>query len=362
MVGQKFNFDEVFFRDLTVCVLDTLEGRLNWINHFTGGDINVQVPIYYSLSGDERFLLDSFQDDIVSENRYVELNTDQIPRGHLTFNNFNIKSDEFRNPNVWLRAVIEDNVEVKRLLRQVRAIPITVTYDLVILLKTEIDVFKCAQEIMNTLWLYRFIYFEHNYMNIDAVLTMPDSDAIEITREKNLKSDNTIKLTLSLEVQTYYPAFTSNKDVKIETTAIVTSGSNVIKVGPLFTKNIIGGNKTTSSISEILTGQQIIIGTTPNGNTSSGNGNNGNGNGNNGNGNTSNGTIPNGTIVTSINLETSEITLSKSLNFNSNNQAVSFLIGDSGSVVQPYRTRWFSNLHTLLAPNAKDINPNSNNI
>jgi hypothetical protein len=214
---------------------------------------------------------------------------------------------------------------------------------------------------------------------------MPDTDAIEITREKNLKSDNTIKLTLSLDVQTYYPAFTSNKDVKIETTAIVTSGSNVIKVGPLFTKNIIGGNKTPSSISEILIGQQIIVGTTPNGNTSNGNGNNGNGNngngnngngnngngnngngnngnGNNGNGNTSNGTIPNGTIVTSINLETSEITLSKSLNFNSNNQAVSFLIGDSGSVVQPYRTRWFSNLHTLFSPNAKDINPNSNNI
>ena len=71
MIGQKFNFDEVFFRDLTVCVLDTLEGRLNWTNRFTSGDISVQVPIYYSLSGDERFLLDSFQDDIVSENRYV---------------------------------------------------------------------------------------------------------------------------------------------------------------------------------------------------------------------------------------------------------------------------------------------------
>lgn len=342
MVGQKFNFDEVFFRDLTVCVLDTLEGRLNWINHFTGGDINVQVPIYYSLSGDERFLLDSFQDDIVSENRYVELNTDQIPRGHLTLNNFNIKSDEFRNPNVWLRAVIEDNVEVKRLLRQVRAIPITVTYDLVILLKTEIDVFKCAQEIMNTLWLYRFIYFEHNYMNIDAVLTMPDSDAIEITREKNLKSDNTIKLTLSLEVQTYYPAFTSSKDSKIETVAVVTSGSNVIKVGPIFTKNSIGSNTKVSSISEISIGQQIISGSVPNGVVG--------------------GYIPNGTIVKDINLQTSEITLSKSLNFNSDNQVVSFLVGDAGSVIQPYRTRWFNNLQPLLNASAKDINPNSNNV
>jgi hypothetical protein len=76
MIGQKFNFDEVFFRDLTVCVLDTLEGRLNWINRFSSGNVPVNVPIYYSMTGDDRFLLDSFQDDIVSENRYVELNTE----------------------------------------------------------------------------------------------------------------------------------------------------------------------------------------------------------------------------------------------------------------------------------------------
>lgn len=325
MIGQKFNYNEVFFRDLTICVLDTLEGRLNWINNFTSGDINVNVPIYYSLTGDERFLLDSFQDDIVSENRYVELNTDQIPRGHLTFNNFNIKSDEFRNPNVWLRSVVEYNVEVKRLLRQVRAIPITVTYDLVILLKNEIDVFKCSQEIMNTLWLYKFIYFEHNYMNIDAVLTMPDTDAIEITREKNLKSSNEIKLTLSLEVQTYYPAFTSSKDIKIETlgTSVIVDGqaTNIIKVGPIFSKNIIGENKKITSISEIGIGNQLI-----------------------GDG------IPNGTYVTSINIIDSEITVNKNINHNG---VISFS-QNPGDVVYPYKTRWFNNLYPISSANLRD--------
>jgi hypothetical protein len=53
------------------------------------------------MTGDERFLLDSFVDDIVSgdasgNGRYVELNTDMIPRGHLTMTGFNI-SDEFAN-------------------------------------------------------------------------------------------------------------------------------------------------------------------------------------------------------------------------------------------------------------------------
>lgn len=207
MIAGKFNMEDVFFRDLTVCVLDTLEGQIKWVNRFSAGDVYVQVPFYYSLSGDERFLLDTFQDDIVSENRFVELNTDIIPRGHITLKSFNIMSDEFANPNVWLRMVVENEVEIRKVLAKVRAVPITVDYELSILLSNEIDTFKCSQAILDTLWIYKFMYFEHNFMNIDAVILMPDSSSIEINREKNLTSDNTIKLTLSFQVQTYYPAF-----------------------------------------------------------------------------------------------------------------------------------------------------------
>lgn len=211
MIGERFNFEDVFFRDLTVCVLDTLEGQVKWINRFSSGDVFVQVPFYYSLTGDERFLLDSFADDIVSENRFVELNTDMIPRGHLTMTGFNIKSDEFANPNVWLRMVVENEVEIRKVIAKVRAVPITVNYDLEILLSSEIDTFKCSQAIMDTLWLYKFMYFEYNFMNIDAVILMPDSNQIEMTREKNLTSDNNIKMKVSFTVETYYPAFRSDR-------------------------------------------------------------------------------------------------------------------------------------------------------
>jgi hypothetical protein len=214
MIGDKFNYDDVFLRNLTICVLDTLEGRVKWINKFTSGDVDVNVPFYYSMTGDERFLLDTFTDDISSTNRFVELNTDQIPRGHITLTNWQIRSDEFRNPNIWLRNVVEDNVEVKRTLNKVRAIPVSATYDMSILLKTEVDVFKCSQAIMNTLWLYKFMYFEYNYMNIDAVMLQPDNSQIEITREKNLKSDgNVIKMSVTLEVQTFYPSFLTSVEV-----------------------------------------------------------------------------------------------------------------------------------------------------
>jgi len=211
MIGEKFNFEDVFFRDLTVCVLDTLEGQVKWVNRFSSGDVPVNVPFYYSLTGDERFLLDSFSDDVVSENRFVELNTDIVPRGHLTMTGFNIKSDEFANPNVWLRMVVENEVEIRKVLARVRAIPITVSYELTILLSSEVDTFKCSQAIMDTLWIYKFMYFEHNFMNIDAVIIMPDTNQIQMAREKNLTSDNNITLKASFEVHTYYPAFRKDR-------------------------------------------------------------------------------------------------------------------------------------------------------
>jgi len=211
MIGQRFNFEDSFFRDLTVSVLDTLEGEIKWVNKFTSGDLVVNVPFYYSLTGDERFLLDSFSDDIVSDNRLVDLNTDIIPRGHITLTGYEIRSDEFANPNVWLRMVFEHNDEIRKVLTKIRAIPITAKYSLTILLSSEIDTFKCSQAIMDTIWLYRFMYFEHNFMNIDAVMVIPDTSEIQIQREKTLTSDNTIKLTLNFDVQTYYPAYRKPK-------------------------------------------------------------------------------------------------------------------------------------------------------
>ncbi len=216
MIGESFNYDDSFFRDLTVCVLNTLEAQVRWVNKFSSGNVEVEVPFYYSMTGDERFLLDSFADDIVSgdtsgNGRFVELNTDIIPRGHITLTGFNIRSDEFANPNVWLRTIVENETEIKSILGRVRSIPVSVNYDLEILLASELDIFKCSQSIMDTLWLYKFMYFEHNSMNIDAVMLIPDSNSIELVREKNMSSDNNIKLKVSFEVQSYYPAYRKDR-------------------------------------------------------------------------------------------------------------------------------------------------------
>ena len=76
-----------------------------------------------------------------------------------------------------------------------------------ILLNSEIDVFKAKQSIYNLLWMYQYIYFEFNFMSIDAQVITPDDFSIEINRDKGMgDGENDIKLTFSIEVHTYYPA------------------------------------------------------------------------------------------------------------------------------------------------------------
>lgn len=209
----KNNYDDVFLRDLTICTLASFEETMQWTNRFESGDIDVIVPVYYSMTGSEDFLLDSFTDDIVSNVRKLELNSDIIPRGHITLNSWSIKSDEFCNPNVWLKVVVENEIEIKKELTKLRAIPIRANYSLNVKLESELDVMKCSESLMKSIYFYKYMYFEHNFMHIDAILTMPDDCEVTIQREKNFGLDNTISLKLDFNVDTFYPSYNNNQKI-----------------------------------------------------------------------------------------------------------------------------------------------------
>lgn len=207
MIGDKLNYDDVYFRNMTASVLDILEGEIYWTYNFSSGDREVVVPFYYSLTGDQKFLVDTFTDDIVSDNRKTELNTDGTPRGVLTWTGFDIITDELNNPNVWMKVNLEDKNEIKKVLARVRSYPVTSKFEMSIFLNSENDVFKCAAAIMDTLGVYKYFQFQHNMMNIIGVVQFPESHQFEKSREINNSTKNEVKYTLNFEVKSYYPAF-----------------------------------------------------------------------------------------------------------------------------------------------------------
>ncbi len=210
MIGEQRNFDDSYFRMVGVSLTKTLTRCMTWINYFHDKKIRVYVPFYMSMAGSDRFVLDAFVDDIVDAR--IELNTDQIPRGVVTFNNFTTVTSEFANPNTYLSKKSVINGEMKSFLQKTKGIPLTINYDIDIVLMTEIDVYKCSEKIINMLFNYMFFNIDYFGLKIDAVFALPDDRTIEIVREQNLDSDTKKHIKFSLAVQTYYPSFFKDTD------------------------------------------------------------------------------------------------------------------------------------------------------
>lgn len=214
MINEQYNFDDNFFRMVGAALVKTLHTSITWINYFHDKKMRVVVPFYLSIPGSEKYLLDAFVDDIVDSR--VELNTDQIPRGIVTFNSFSSDITQFANPNEYLVNKREVNGEMKSFLQKTKAVPVKINYEVDIVLNSEMDVLKCSEKLLNTLFNYMFFNIDYFGMKIDAVFGLPDDKDVEIDREQSLDSDVKKHIKFQLTVETYYPIFMIEKDRYID--------------------------------------------------------------------------------------------------------------------------------------------------
>jgi len=210
-IDEEYNYDDNFIRMSTVALTKVLATKLRWINRWSDGKkIRVLIPFYTSFAGQERFMLDAFVDDTVSTR--VELNTDQKQRGIVTFKGGSQRDDEFANPNQYLSKETKLNDEFKSIVSRTKAVPISLSYDVSIKLDNEWEANICYTKVLDALYNYRFFSISYFGMKIDAFFKLPSDSGIEIPREINLTSDNTITMKFSLEVATYYPVFNVMSD------------------------------------------------------------------------------------------------------------------------------------------------------
>ena len=209
-IDDQYNYDDNFVRMTTIALCKVFATKVRWINRWSDKKIRVLVPFYTSYAGQERFMLDAFVDDIVG-NR-VELNTDQKQRGIITFKGGSQRDDEFANPNQYIAKETKINNDFKSIVSRTKGVPISLSYDIQIRLDNEWEVDTCYTKVLDTLYNYRFFNISYFGIKIDAFFKLPSEGGIEIPREINLSSDNTITMKFSIEVNTYYPVFNTNSD------------------------------------------------------------------------------------------------------------------------------------------------------
>lgn len=209
---DKTNFDNIFLRNVILGFRGFLQNRFKWTNISENGPYEVDIPIYYSLLGDNRYVMDAFYDDI--PDKRVNMNTDQIPRGVITLNSWAVKMDEFTNPNIWFNINAEIDDELQQIAVQTKAVPIKLTFTLDTILDNEIDVFKMWQTYMDNMWIYKYFVFDYNRIPINGVFNFTADTQNNIVRETSFGDVKALKVSYDFEIHTFYPIFDYNNKIK----------------------------------------------------------------------------------------------------------------------------------------------------
>lgn len=208
---DKTNYNDIYLRNVITGFLGFLRERFKWKNTTEDGSYDVILPINYSLTGDNRYTMDAFYDDV--PDKRVNMNTDSIPRGIISLKSWAIKADEFTNPNIWYNYNVEIDDELQQRVAQMKAVPIKLTFTLDTLIDNEIDVFKAWETYMTNLWIYK--YFTYTYKNIplNAVFNFNGDTENQIIREYAFGDHNVLKTTYDFEVHTFFPIFDNDNSV-----------------------------------------------------------------------------------------------------------------------------------------------------
>ena len=207
---KEKDFDSQFFRQVTVALAKTMNKQIRWINRFEDKNIRVFLPFYTSLTGDQRFNLDSFVDDVIDVR--VQMNTDQFQRGVITWTGYHSKSEELANPNQYLSKKMNIDNKVRKIISKVKAVPMSLSYEVEIHLATSNEIDKVSQKLLDMFFNYYFFNFDYYGLRIDAFFNLADDKTIEIPRELKMDSERKKTIKFSIEVKTYYPIFKITTD------------------------------------------------------------------------------------------------------------------------------------------------------
>jgi hypothetical protein len=214
---EKYNTDEVFLRGLITSLLRSLNDKLKYIQINDQQDIlEVYVPFFYSMTGDESFLQDFFIEykDCLTDKTLAEGNYDVLPRGIVTLQSSEIDSQNLTNKYTRMTYTRETTAgEMKSFSSFTNSIPLNLNFNITLKTDTLLDAFKLYQSVIATFYKTYSFSFEYEGFRIPCQTGFPES--YEMNKQLEFSYANSqkyIEFNFSIIVETYFP----EKDLSTE--------------------------------------------------------------------------------------------------------------------------------------------------
>jgi len=210
---KTLNTDDIFFRNLSISLLELLNGLIKIDQARDNTRETFNVPFQYNFGSDEQFLKDFYiglPDNCnipVSEGTY-----DMIPRGIVNLDFFEIKPNDITNRFVRGQYTeVEKNDVSENVLTgysaQLYSLPFHAVFSIKVITGSINQAFKIAQNIVDIVYANRVMYFRYKGIRIPAQFTFPESETIDRKYTFTYIDNNKLQVSMKVDVETYFPSF-----------------------------------------------------------------------------------------------------------------------------------------------------------
>lgn len=218
--NNRFNKDDIAERNVIAGILHVLHNAITYEYVYSESKVEkVEIPFYYSLSGDERFLMDNFLNEI--DVSAAETQYDKVPRAVIFLDSSTIDTESLTNPHVRLKEVVEekenegDKVAVLNTYYSLySSIPITMNFSCKIKVATHRDLLIVSELLKRNFFRNKRFYYDFRGIRVPGNIAFPESFERENPIEYSFDGiDRSQELLLSLEVSTFLLSY--NEDTRI---------------------------------------------------------------------------------------------------------------------------------------------------
>ena len=208
---NTYNNENIISRAVIAGMLGVLNNGITYEQVWANDDIEtVDVPWFYNMSGDERFMQDFYTHYADCEfPKPADGNFDRIPRGVITYTGANIDSNRITNRFVQGRYVKQVAGKLQSFVSFLYSIPLTITFDCELWLDTQVTALKVEQAIREYFYKTVTFYVYYKGMRLGCTAGFSEQIGVEKMIEYSFQQgdESRPKIKFTIEVETYQPVF-----------------------------------------------------------------------------------------------------------------------------------------------------------
>jgi len=205
--NQEFNKDNTILRYVIVATLAELRDKVFYYNRIDEDTLQrINVPFYYSVTGNERFLMDNFVYDAIADGKAVG-DYEVVPRGVLQLSSLSIDSGSQTNKFIKGEFVREVCGNLRTFALDTNFLPLNMTFGVTVVCSNNLEMLKVTESILSKLYKTTVYSVDLGMFRVQASMAVPQDYSQEKLFEFGLNDKKEFNVTFDIEVQSFVPVF-----------------------------------------------------------------------------------------------------------------------------------------------------------